>query len=186
MKKFKKGVVVKTVLSLVALGGIVALAILAPNAVLILKTLRKMNARKAKQQEIQIATAIQRLEKKGHLVISRKGRKPMVILSESGRDLLGKYKTKDIRVSQKVPWDGKWRAVAFDISEGERSKRTLVRDVLKRCGFVYFQRSVWITPFPCDEVIASLREILNIENQIAYIVIEKIDTDEVLRKRFSL
>ena len=48
---------------------------------------------------------------------------------------------------QKRPWDGKWRAVVFDIAEISRINRDLLRRKLKELGFGMFQKSIWITPY---------------------------------------
>jgi len=44
-------------------------------------------------------------------------------------------------------WDGKWRAVFFDIPETQRGIRDGLRFELKKLGFGLWQRSVWVTPF---------------------------------------
>ncbi|MHB8521431.1 MAG: hypothetical protein ACYDH9_11835 [Limisphaerales bacterium] len=45
-------------------------------------------------------------------------------------------------------WDGRWRAVLFDVPSGEDSARNRLRESLRRRGFGYLQNSVWITPDP--------------------------------------
>lgn len=55
------------------------------------------------------------------------------------------------------PWDGKWRAVIFDIEERERGRRDYLRGRLLELGFGMLQQSVYISPF---DVAEDLREYL--------------------------
>lgn len=52
---------------------------------------------------------------------------------------------------RKQPWDGYWRMVFYDIKESEKRLRSRLRTFLKHIGFMYIQKSVWITAFPVDE-----------------------------------
>lgn len=49
------------------------------------------------------------------------------------------------------PWDGNWRLVVYDIKESEKQMRERLRTELKRLGFVFIQKSVWLTPFSVEE-----------------------------------
>ena len=49
----------------------------------------------------------------------------------------------------KKKWDGRWRLVIFDIPEKRRQARNLLRDSLKKWGFVHWQKSVWATKKDC-------------------------------------
>jgi phenylacetic acid degradation operon negative regulatory protein len=44
-------------------------------------------------------------------------------------------------------WDGRWRAVIFDIPENQKATREKLRHKLKELGFGQLQKSIWITPF---------------------------------------
>jgi|SRR3989338_4281864 len=83
-------------------------------------------------------------------------------------------------------WDGKWRVVIFDVWESTREKRDSLRYEIKNFGFIQLQRSVWIYPYDCAEFIELLKTDLSFGKNIRYMVVEKLDHDEKLRKYFKL
>ncbi|MEK7128557.1 MAG: hypothetical protein AAB933_03280 [Patescibacteria group bacterium] len=83
-------------------------------------------------------------------------------------------------------WDGKWRVVVFDVWENTRSKRDALRYEIKNFGFIQLQRSVWIYPYPCEEFIELLKSSLSFGKNIRYMVLEKLDHDDKLKKFFKL
>ncbi|MBI4999582.1 hypothetical protein HZB97_02320 [Candidatus Gottesmanbacteria bacterium] len=44
-------------------------------------------------------------------------------------------------------WNGRWRAVIFDVPENQKATREKLRGKLKELGFGQLQKSVWITPY---------------------------------------
>lgn len=48
-------------------------------------------------------------------------------------------------------WDGYWRMVVYDIRESEKKLRSRLRTFLKNLGFLYIQKSVWITVYPVEK-----------------------------------
>jgi len=83
-------------------------------------------------------------------------------------------------------WDGKWRVVIFDVWENTRAKRDTLRYEIKNFGFIQLQRSVWIYPYECSDFIELLKTDLSFGKNIRYMVVEKLDHDEKLRKNFGL
>jgi phenylacetic acid degradation operon negative regulatory protein len=49
-------------------------------------------------------------------------------------------------------WDGHWRLVLFDVPVEHNSLRNKLRRILHSRGFGFFQRSVWVTPDPVEEL----------------------------------
>lgn len=60
-----------------------------------------------------------------------------------------------LKLSQKR-FDGSFRIVIYDIFESERNLRRELRHGLKKMGFVYLQRSVWLSPYNWDEELDQL------------------------------
>lgn len=50
--------------------------------------------------------------------------------------------------------DGKMRVVMFDIPEKLRANRNVFRHHLIELGFRMKQQSVWVSPLPCEDLIA--------------------------------
>lgn len=84
------------------------------------------------------------------------------------------------------PWDGKWRIVLFDIPEAKRPVRDYLRNVLKRHGFVEFQRSMWAWPYRLPAYIVKLLADPQMRKYTRAITTYDIDYDEDLRRQFKL
>jgi DNA-binding transcriptional regulator PaaX len=84
------------------------------------------------------------------------------------------------------PWDGKWRIVLFDVPEQKRPIRDYLRNVLKRHGFVEFQRSMWVWPYKLPAFLTKLLSDPQMRRYTRAITTYDIDYDEDLRKQFKL
>lgn len=49
------------------------------------------------------------------------------------------------------PWDGYWRIIVYDIAETKKQLRSRLRVELKKLGYKFVQRSVWVSPFSSEE-----------------------------------
>ncbi len=172
----------KIILMTVATAGILTVAVLAPNALQVLgpflKNKKKYNLKYYLNQKTK------KLVTDGLLKIDTKDGKQFISLTEKGERKLQFYKIKEKK--KNIKWDGKWRVVTFDVWERTRSKRDLLRIEIKNFGFVQLQRSVWIYPYPCAEFIELLKTDLSFGKNIRYMVVEKLDHDENLKKNFGL
>ncbi len=85
-------------------------------------------------------------------------------------------------------WDEKWYLVIFDIPEDLRSKRNILRSILKRKGFVKLQNSVFVAPYADFEELDLVRREYEIEKYVNFLIAESADTDDdlLLRNKFSL
>jgi|GEM_PF-3723829 len=83
-------------------------------------------------------------------------------------------------------WDGKWRIVLFDVPESKRPIRDYLRNVLKRQGFIEFQRSMWVWPYRLPEFISKLISDSHMRKYTRAITTYDIDYDEDLRRMFKL
>ena len=127
--------------------------------------------------------AIERLE--GLQLIRRRGN--ALSITEHGADALGQVIDKTARLLKKrTPWDRRWRMVVFDIPEKYRRLRNQIRAILKRAGFVQLQQSVWIFPHECAEFVQFIQRESQLAPHILYGVLEKIEGEKELIRRFHL
>lgn len=171
----------RIILITVATAGLLAMAIIAPNALRILKPFLKH--KKKYNLKYYLNQKAQKLIKEGLLEIKIENNKQFVLLTKKGESRLLYYKLKE---KKNIKWDGKWRVVIFDVWENTRQKRNLLRNEIKDFGFAQLQRSVWIYPYPCAEFVELLKTDLAFGKNIRYMVVEKLDHDENLRKLFKL
>ncbi|OGG78540.1 hypothetical protein A3F56_02680 [Candidatus Kaiserbacteria bacterium RIFCSPHIGHO2_12_FULL_55_13] len=157
----------------------VGLVMAAPNAVQLLKHVEKYVGPQ-KRLDRRIAQAMTRLKAKG-LISSRRE------LTAQGKKYAESVDaTMRIRPNIPLRWDKKWRIVIFDVWERRRPVRDRLRGLLESNGFVKIQNSVWVYPYPCEELFAFLRADLRLGLGMLYIVAEEIENDQRLRKHFGL
>ena len=138
-------------------------------------------------QPAYIKNTLYRLQSKGFIIWVQYKRHRVVRLTPNGREklrrsLLYEYKIKEPAYS----WDGKWRIIIYDIIELRRGLRDRLRQQLQFIGFKQLQKSVWIFPYACEELIILLKADFKIGKDILYIVAEDIENDRHLRKLFNL
>lgn len=180
MKTNNKANFEKVILITLATAGILTIAVLAPNVIQVLKPFLKDKKYNKKHY---INQKIKKLEKDGLLKVLNKNGKKFAELTEKGKKKLLYLKLKEKKEGK---WDGKWRVVVFDVWENARSKRNTLRKEIKDYGFIQLQRSVWIYPYECSDFIELLKTDLSFGKNIRYMIVDKLDYDEALRKYFKL
>jgi len=110
-----------------------------------------------------------------------------IVLTNKGRDIakilfLENYK----QIKRPNKWDKKWRMVMFDIPENKRKLRNIIRFHLKKIGFMQIQGSVWIYPYPCEEIILIIKATFNFNDEVIYVTTEPFTKDFKFRKFFKL
>jgi len=158
MLKNRTSDIIDDLLITVALGGAVAMTIIAPNALIAIeKPLFKYLSGRDKRRE---ARRIRRYIKQQKLIDVTEDNDGNYTLK-----LTDKGKTRMVRARfdrltiPKQSWDKKWRIVMFDIPEPKKTERDFISHHLRLIGFKQLQKSVFVFPYPVDEFIALLNEI---------------------------
>src|SRR3989344_1974194 len=118
--------------------GIVATALVAPNAVQIFGLPGGKEARRQLYRRIDQA----RFRLKSHGLIHVSGYKAQ--LTGKGMKRIEGILTKEHRIKETLFWDGKWRVAIFDVIEKRRRVRNRLRTLLRGAGFYRLQDSVWV------------------------------------------
>jgi len=134
------------------------------------------------EQERKIKKAIKQLQEMKYIKINKNGKK--VYLIDKGALELLRYKFQQVRPE----WDKKWRVIIFDIPEKRRKERDFLRTRLKWLGFKELQKSAWVFPYDIKKEIEDLLTICNfeIEGDIRFLTVEKMETDRDFRREFDL
>jgi len=132
-----------------------------------------------------VERVVKRMEKKGWVARRQVAEGTKLILTDEGKKAVGLENLENFE-PKRGEWDGKWRIVFFDIDESKRKKRNLLRKYLKLWGFWQIQKSVWVDPFDYEKEVKYLREVLEIENEIRWVVAEDMENGEELIKIFRL
>lgn len=96
------------------------------------------------------------------------------------------YKLDEMILRQSNKWDKKWRVVIFDIPEKYKRIRDVFRLRLQQLGLYFLQESVYVSPYPCFEEIEFLRELYGVSFKVRYLLVEKIEEDDLIKEHFSL
>lgn len=168
--------------------GFLATALVAPNAVRLFDYLNPISRRNSIRFNQRVTQALLRLERRGLIRIIGDGRKREVHLTQQGEELIDGLYASSYVIPMPARWDGKWRLVMFDVPEKRKKVRDTLRMLLRNAGFVHFQDSAWIQPYPCDELVTLLRSHLGSgKGEIRYLVVSFADeSDYAFRKHFDL
>lgn len=131
-----------------------------------------------------ISQALYRLKKQRVILVQKKGDRVTITLTKKGRLKKLTYDVENMKIPKPPVWDKQWRFLVFDIPEEERQTRNVFRNRLKRLGFVQFQQSIWVYPYPCEEEVEFITEFLKISRFISLLTV-KVDDDKPLRKAFT-
>ncbi|HEY4505515.1 MAG TPA: hypothetical protein VJG67_02395 [Candidatus Paceibacterota bacterium] len=178
-KRNKRQDIQKAVLSAIAISGLLAVAVVAPNTIQLLKSFG-LNP-KRRQKEI-IKRAQEKLVQKGFLVYEDKHLK----ITKRGEEELNRVELNDWKIEKPKKWDGRWRMLIFDIPEYKRLVRDKVRQTLLHIGFVKVQQSVWVYPYDCEDLISLLKADFSIGKDLLYLIVDSMENDKNFRKIFGL
>ncbi len=169
----------------IASAGVLSVALLAPNA---LQVLRMFDAGKARQMNPKylFGSAFEKLLQKGMVKIEMTSRGKRVRLTELGEHEFARMVARhpDRRVHKH--WDKRWRMVIYDISEEKKHIRLRLQEMLREFGFYKLQNSIWIYPYDCEALMILLKADFKIGGEVLYAVVEKIENDQPIKKYFAL
>ncbi|MEK7133553.1 MAG: CRISPR-associated endonuclease Cas2 [Patescibacteria group bacterium] len=179
----RRGYLQKAILSVIGISGVLAVAIVAPNAIQALGKLGILKRFPDKSKK-----AISRLADKGYVVFETVNGKRCVRITQTGKSFLAaeaeREKLRSRRTKRK--WDKRWRLIIFDIPERRKNTRDRLRREVISFGFLRLQDSVWVYPYECEELVALLKAELKIGKDVLYAIVEKIENDGWVRQKFNL
>jgi DNA-binding transcriptional regulator PaaX len=106
-------------------------------------------------------------------------------ITSEGHKRLQKAEFNELKIDSQKEWDQHWRLVLFDIPEQYKQGRNALSFKLRQIGFWQLQKSVWVHPFPCREVIEKISAYYKIDRYVTYIETNYIDNQEGLIARFK-
>ncbi len=165
--------------------GVLSVALLAPNALRILRMFDSGKARRMDPKYL-FGSAFKKLLMKNMVIIETTEAGKRVRLTEKGTHELARMvaRNPDTRVRQR--WDKRWRMVIYDIKEERRALRVKLQELLKAYGFYKLQNSVWVYPYDCEALLILLKANFKIGLEVLYVVVEKIENDQHLKEYFGL
>lgn len=180
----RRGYLQKAVLSTIAVAGILAVGVVAPNT---LQLLGKFGIIKRFGDKSRKAVSV--LARKGYVKFEEEDGSRRVRITPAGRRFLEAEERKaQLQGGAVRPkrWDRRWRLVIFDVPEYRKSIRDKLRRQVISFGFLRVQDSVWVYPYECEELVALLKADLRIGKDVLYAIVERIENDGWIKKYFKL
>ncbi|MGB4967746.1 MAG: hypothetical protein WBO35_06120 [Candidatus Saccharimonadales bacterium] len=164
-------------------GAVLATGIFLPGAIVGLeKPLKKMLAHlDDRERARELRRVIYYMKDKGYLAGEY----------EHGLQLTEKAKKRISRLSDdegiqpQVIWDGVWRVVLYDIPEEHRNARWALTAKLHQIGCFQLQKSTWITPFSCRDLVLKITSDYEINKYVTYFEANYLENDQPLLTRFA-
>lgn len=182
-RKRQWGAFQQAMLAAAAVGGVVLIAAMIPNAARLLKYFP--GYKKGAKFNYQAKSVLGRLAAKGCIVFVEEDGKRYARITEKG-ELMLQMETERASIAGKKKWDRRWRVVIFDIPERRRNVRVRLRRLMEEYGFVHLQHSVWICPYDCEDLIALAKADFRIGADVLYMLVERLERDVHLREHFGL
>jgi len=184
-KRARRGSIERAIIGTLLLGGTLTLAVMAPK---VLKLLKKehVDAIVPLNPKQRLRETLSRMKRKGLISFEGRGGKQYPVLTRKGVARAESLRMHELTVDKPLRWDRRWRIVIFDIPHTRRALRDRIRGILKRLGFYQLQRSVWVHPYDCEEIVALLKLDMRIRTEIRYIIADAIEYDRPLRHYFGL
>ena len=107
-------------------------------------------------------------------------------LTTAGRTVMQHYALRALRPIKQRMWDHKWRLVMFDIPNHMKAARDGFAATLKRLGFIHYQKSVFMCPYPCEEELDVVAEYYGVVGHIEIVTAERITHAESFIKSFGM
>ncbi|HEY4482727.1 MAG TPA: hypothetical protein VI953_00980 [Candidatus Paceibacterota bacterium] len=147
----------------------------------------KENPKRLRKLRFAYKERLGRMVRKGLLKTVRKaGGKLGYDLSAKGEELAESISIGELKIEKPWRWDGKWHLVSFDIPEKRRDARDELRSTLQTIGLANIQKSLWVYPYDCREVIELIRRKHRITREVRYFVVDEMEFDHDLREQFEL
>lgn len=165
-----------TVLGVIAAAGVVAGAAIAPGVAVAVNAFAKLFP---SRQRYEVSRTLTRLRRRGFVEEVTRGRHVVEYrITDRGREYLMQREL--IRTEPEKPkkWDGKWRIIIFDIREKQRHLRDNLRTHLTRLGLYPIQKSAWLYPYPCDDLVRLIKADLGLDRNVQYFTIGKFEDRE--------
>lgn len=156
------------------------IALAAPNAV---RIFRSFGLFEYKRDDEIIKRSRKLLVKRGLMSYSSGN---LLRLTEKGKAKLQHIRLTKFKFSIPKKWDKRWRVLIFDIPERKRALRDKVRSTLVAIGFVQLQRSVWIFPHDCENLVTLLKADFKIGKELLYMIVDSLEYDSWVKSHFGL
>ena len=135
---------------------------------------------KDKKVNYALTRSIKNLVESGCIEMLKSDNKNYLKLTKKGKSKLNSIKLEGSGVLVSTVWDGLWRIIILDIPENRKSEREALRYLLKKANFTCIKNTVWISPYPYENLFTNIKKDLGLGTELMIIVADKLDEETKL------
>jgi len=124
-----------------------------------------------------LTRSIKNLIESGCIEMLRSDNQNYLKLTKKGKSKLNSLKLEGEDALVSTSWDGYWRIIILDIPEERKSEREALRYLLKKANFICIKNTVWISPYPYENLFTNIKKDLGLETELMIIVTDKLDPE---------
>ncbi|MBI5220662.1 MAG: hypothetical protein HY978_02390 [Candidatus Liptonbacteria bacterium] len=109
-----------------------------------------------------------------------------ITLTRQGKKQVLQYQIDTIRLNTTGEWDRVWRLVLFDIPHSHKCGRDAFARKLVALGFYPIQKSVYLTPYPCEKEVDFVATVFDVQPYVLIMYVARFEGEEKLRHHFRL
>lgn len=177
---------VKDVLLYIAVFGTI---ILAPGAAVIFKPLLNHSPKYISWKAFNfhyLRQTLRRLENQHLIDIKNSKEGKLVELTDEGRKKILRQGLEELEIKKPQNWDRCWRILMYDIANKKKNLQISLRETILRLGFISFQESVYIYPYPCQKEVEMIKNYYGLTHEIKLITAKEIENEETYKTYFNL
>ena len=177
------------ILTLLGKGFLIAIAWTSPyagSALLKHVILKFVNKVWEKYDQRRLRNTLNEMIKREMIALHEEDKETTIIVTEKGKKQMLKYNIQKMRLEKPKHWDGKWRVVIFDVKESKKVLRNALRNKMQQLEFYQLQKSVYVSPYPCEKEISFIRQYYLVGDEVSYFLATNLEQEETLKKIFSL
>jgi DNA-binding transcriptional regulator PaaX len=127
-----------------------------------------------------LTRSIKNLIESGCIEMIQSDNKSYLKLTKKGKNKLNSIKLEGEGALVSTAWDGLWRIIILDIPEERKNEREALRYLLKKANFVCIKNTVWISPYPYENLFTNIKKDLGLGTELMIIVTDKLDEETKL------
>lgn len=174
-------------LKLLAIGGAVTISLTSPiGAARLAKELRRYLFSSKRINKKAFVQDLKRLQERELLDWKEKEGVIELTITSQGKKAILRYKIDELQLTRLTSWDKIWRLVLFDIPHSKKKARDALREKLHDLGFYQLQKSIYISPFPCENEIEFITAFFGVREHVLLLPLQRFEGEAKLKHFLSL
>jgi DNA-binding transcriptional regulator PaaX len=124
-----------------------------------------------------LTRAIKNLVEAGYADVYESAHQKYLKITPKGKTKLDTLKIEAEDALVPLSWDGLWRIIILDIPEERKNERESLRYLLKKANFVCIKNTVWISPYPYENIFTNIKKDLGFTTELMILVTDKLDPE---------